>query len=125
MIQLTKESASAACDGLVSKTDKGSGPGKVRILDGKRSVLCEIVLSSRAFQPAIEGKAVAVGLPKSGLGTTYADSGKDAVHFEVTDSENNVVWSGDIPQDMSLSNTTIAKNQRISVERLSFTQRMK
>ena len=101
----------AACDGVVDLVDAGSGPGKLKIQNASSVVICEIILDAPAFGPSVLGVATAQGLPKNGYGTPAAGGGSAAAKYDVTDSNDNVIWSGTIPGNMTLDNVNIAQSQ--------------
>lgn len=121
-ITLGTPARNAACDGVVDLVDAGSGAGKLKIKDAGNNVLCTITLADPAFGGAAVGVATAAGLPKSGTGTSAAGVGTDATKYDVTDSDDNVIWSGTIPSNMTLDNDNIAENQTVTVTSWTHTQ---
>lgn len=112
----------AACDGVVDLVDGGAGAGKVRIRDAADNLLVEIVLADPAFGSASTGVATAAGLPKSGTGTAAAGAGTAPTKYDVTDSNDVVIWSGTIPSNMTLDSATIAVGQTVSLTTWTHTQ---
>lgn len=112
----------AACNGVVDLVDAGSGAGKLKIKDVSNNVLCIIALSDPAFGNAATGTATANGLPLSGVGSAAAGAGTDAAAYDVTDSDDNVIWSGTVPGNLALDNANIAEGQGVTVTSWSHSQ---
>lgn len=121
-ITLGNPARSAACNGVVDLVDAGSGAGKLKLKSAGDTVLCVITLGDPAFGNASNGVATASGLPKSGTGEAAAGSGTAATKYDVTDSDDNVIWSGTIPADMTLDNASIAENQTVTISSWTHTQ---
>lgn len=127
-ITLSAAARNAACDAVVDRVDLGSGPGKIRLKSAADVVLCEVVLAKPAFGNAgavNPGEAVAAGMPKTGAGLAAAGVGTLATKFDVTDSDNTVIWSGVVgvgAGEIQLDNNSIALNQVITVNSLKHTQ---
>lgn len=121
-ITLQTSARNAACDGVVDLVDGGAAAGKLKIKDVIDTVLCIITLADPAFGASATGTATAAGLPKSGTGTAAAGAGTAATKYDVTDSDDNVIWSGTIPGNMTLDNPIIAFGQTVSVTSWTHTQ---
>lgn len=121
-ITLSTAARNAACNGVVDLIDAGAGAGKLRIKDVSSNILCSITLADPAFGDAAAGVATASGLPKSGTGTAAAGTGTAATQFDVVDSDDNVVWSGTIPANLTLDNVSIAENQTVTITSWTHTQ---
>lgn len=121
-ITLSTAARNAACDAVVDLIDAGAGAGKLRIKDVSNNILCSITLADPAFGAAATGVATAAGLPKSGTGTAAAGTGTAATQFDVVDSDDNVVWTGTIPANLTLDNVSIAENQTVTITSWTHTQ---
>jgi hypothetical protein len=87
-------------------------------------VIAEIVLDKPAFGNASTGVATAAGT-LDGAGVTAASTGTDATTFDVTDSDNTVIWSGAVGNgsgELDLDNVNIADAQAITVSSFTHTQ---
>ncbi len=114
----------AACNAVVDLVDAGSGPGKIRIKSAGAVVIAEIVLDDPAFGNAAAGVATAAGT-LDGAGIVAAGAGTAAATFDVTDSDNNVIWSGAVGTgsgELNLDNVNIANGQIINVSSFTHTQ---
>ena len=112
----------AAVDGVTGLIDAGGGPGCLMIKSAADVVLCVIALDDPAFSPAEGGTATALGMPKSGIGTSEAGTGTQAAKYDVCDSEGRVVWRGTVPGNMVLDNASIAAKQVVVVSSWSHSQ---
>jgi len=104
--------------------DQGSGAGKIRIKSGGGTVIAEIVFDDPAFGNAASGVATANGT-LDGAGVAAAGAGTVATSFDVTDSDNNVIWSGAVGNgsgEIDLNNTTIADGQAVNLSSFTHTQ---
>ena len=121
----------------VDEVDAGSGPGKLKIYSGAQVVdpdagspsglLATLTLSDPAF-----GAAAIVGDNAEALANAITDetsaSAGTAASYEVTDSDDNVKWTGTVTAtggggDLELNSTTIGAGGTVSVS--SFTYRQK
>lgn len=108
-----------ACNGYVDTIDGGSGAGKLKIKDGS-TVLVTFTLEDPAFGNAGTpgaGQATAAGFPK----TQAASASGEADGYEVTDSDDNVLWSSATLGGLSLDNTNIASGQDVTINSWVFT----
>lgn len=115
----------AACDAVVDLVDGGAGAGKIRIKSVGGTVIAEVTLSDPAFGNAASGVATAAGLPLVGAGIAAAGSGTNASTFEVTDSNNQVIWSGAVgvgSGELQIDNLSIANGQAITINTFTHTQ---
>jgi hypothetical protein len=121
-LTLSTEARNAACNGTVDLCDQGAGAGKLKIKEGA-TVLCTITLGDPAFGNAATGVATAAGLPLSGTGAVAGNANA----FDVTDSADNVLWSGTVTAtggggDLTLDNVSIAVSQAVNVSSWTHTQ---
>lgn len=119
---LSTKARNAACDAVVDLCDEGAGAGKLKIKDGT-TLLCTITLADPAFGAASTGVATLAGTPRSGTGVAAGD----ADNFEVTDSDDEVMWTGSVTAtggggDLTLDNVNIAVDQTVNVTGLTHTQ---
>jgi hypothetical protein len=108
-----------ACNAYVDSIDAGSAGGKLKIKDGS-TLLVTITYETTAFGAAGTpgaGQATAASFPKTG---TAVASG-DADGYEITDSDDNVLWSSATLGGLSLDNTNIASGQDVTVNSHVFT----
>lgn len=119
-LTLSTKARNAACDAVVDLADEGAGAGKLKIKDSS-TLLCTITLSDPAFGAASTGVATAAGTPLSGVGVAAGD----ADNFDVTDSDDEVMWSGTVgvgTGDLQLDNVSIAVDQVVNVTAWTHTQ---
>ncbi len=122
---LSTAARDAACNAVVVLVDQGSGAGKIRLKSAGAVVIAEVAFDDPAFGSASAGVALALSVPLAGAGITAAGVGTVATTFDVTDSDNNVLWSGAVGNgsgELSLDNVTIADTQVISITSFSHTQ---
>lgn len=133
-IRLSNAAASAAADAVTALIDGGPAGGKIKIRTGAQPANADdastgTVLAVLTFaDPAFPGAAV------NGVDTSAAitqDSSADATgaagHFEVTDSNDAVVFRGTVTQtggggDMELVTTSITAGQPVQVTSFTYTQ---
>lgn len=121
---LSTAGRNAACNGTVDAVDAGSGNGKIRFKSAGAVVIAEIVLDKPAFGNAAAGVATAAGT-LDGAGIAAAGAGTAAATFDVTDSDNNVIWSGAVGTgsgEADLDNVNIADGQAITLDSFTHTQ---
>lgn len=118
---LSAAGRNGACNGTVDLVDAGAGAGKIRIKSAGGTVIAEVTMSDPAFGNAATGVATANGLPLSGAGVAAAGAGTDAASFDVTDSDNNVIWSG-ATAELGLDNVNIADGQTVTINTCTHTQ---
>lgn len=122
----------AAVDAVVDLIDAGSGAGKLNLLQDA-SVLATITLKDPAFLAAAAGAAALIGAdgataasPANALTGTGASSGT-ANAFNVTDSDDTVIFSGTVSEaggggEIVLSDTDIVAGQEVRITGLTYTQ---
>jgi hypothetical protein len=123
-ITLGTAARNAACNAVVDLVDAGSGAGKIRFKSAGATVIAEIVFDDPAFGNAATGVATAAGT-LNGAGVAAAGAGTVMTTFDVTDSDNTVVWSGTVGNgsgDIDVDNTTIADGQVITLSSFTHTQ---
>jgi hypothetical protein len=118
---LSTAGRNAACNGTVDAIDQGAGAGKIRIKSAGAVVIAEVTFGDPAFGNAATGVATANGLPLSGAGIAAAGAGTNAASFDVTDSDNNVIWSGGVAE-LGLDNVNIADGQTVTINTCTHTQ---
>jgi hypothetical protein len=121
-LTLSTAARNAACNGTVDLADQGAGAGKLKI-KATSTVLCTITLSDPAFGNAATGVATASGLPLSGTGSAAGSANA----FDVTDSDDNVLWSGTVTAtggggDLTLDNVSIGVGQTVNITSWTHTQ---
>lgn len=87
---LSTAARNAAANAVVDLVDAGAGSGKLILLDSSNVVLAKIVLSKPAFGDAVAGVASSLGDPHE-IGALAAGT---IDKCQVTDSDENVVYSG-------------------------------
>lgn len=97
-IALATAARNLCADAMVDLVDGGAGAGKAKVRDST-TVLLTFTLSDPAFGAAASGTAAANSLPKS---TTGAAAGT-ADNYQVTQSDDTLLWSGAIDS----GNTTL------------------
>lgn len=108
----------AIADAMADAVDGGAGAGKIRIYTASfAALLCDIDFDDPAFGAAVAGVATAANPPLVGTAT---GTGTAAVG-RITDSSNNVLWQFAIPADFTMSNTSVATDDEISVTALTYT----
>lgn|SRR5512138_1827740 len=106
----------AACNGYVDTIDGADTAGKLKIKDGS-TVLVTFTLEDPAFGDASSGTATAASFPK----TAAATASGEADSYEVTDGDDNVLWSSATLGGLSLDNTNIASGQDVTINSWAFT----
>lgn len=116
----------AACNAVVDMVDAGAGPGKIRIKSAGATVIAEVPFNDPAFGNAAAGVAsIAGATPLTGAGISAAGAGTAAATFDVTDSDDNVIWSGVVGNgagELDLDNVNIADGQVVKVASFTHTQ---
>ncbi len=111
-ITLGTAARNAACNAVVDLVDAGATAGKLKIKAGG-SILVTITLDDPAFGNAATGVATAAGtLDGTAAATGTADS------YDVTDSDDNVIWSGTVSTsgaDLNLDSVSITNGQAVLV----------
>lgn len=109
---------SATRDALANLVDDmcnaGAGAAKLKIR-ASTTVLATITLADPAHGAASSGTIALAGLPKS---DTSADNTGTADNFQVTDSDDNVIYAGSVGEgagDLSLDNTDINAGQTVTI----------
>lgn len=111
----------AATNAVVDLIDGGSGAGKLKIKDGA-TVLATLTFGDPAFGNAdANGTATANAITAD----SSADDTGDADGFDVTDSDDNVIFSGSVTAtggggDITLDNVSIAAGQTVSMTSLTY-----
>lgn len=119
---LSTNARNAACNATVALPNAGTGPGKIRLKSAGAVVIAEVALADPAFGAAANGVATAAGLPRVGAGIAAAGTGTVATTFDVTDSDNNVCWSGAVGAELTLDNANIANGQAVTINTFTHTQ---
>jgi len=110
----------AAVAAVVTLLDAGTGPGKLRLRAGT-TLIAEFTLEDPAFGVPSDGTATANGFPKTvnAVATGVVDN------FQFLDSDDNVIWSGDVEEGsgpVNLDNTDINAGQAIELAAPTHTQ---
>lgn len=124
----------AGCDAIVDKLEDGAGAGKVEIRDGAQpainaaltgTLLATFTMSDPAFGAAAASGAGAVAtaltMPKT---DASADATGTAGYGAVVDSNDVVLWTGDVATsgaDFNIDNTSITAGQEVQLTSWTFT----
>ncbi len=119
---ITKSNAAkqAATDAVVDLVDGGAGAGKLVIKDGS-TTLSTHTMSDPAFgDSATSGTATA-----SAIGDATASATGTADNFDITDSDDTVVFSGSVTAtsgggDLELDNTSITSGQTVAISSFTY-----
>lgn len=119
-VTISSAAASAACDAVVDLVDADASAGKLVILDDT-TTLVTITLADPAFGAASGGQATAAGLPKEGTAVATGTADK----FELKDGADTLIASGTVTAtsgggDLEISNTSIATDDVVSLQTLSW-----
>lgn len=136
--RLPNASQQAAADAVVDRADAGAAAGFLRIYSGAQpadadsapagTLLCQITLGDPAFGAAdATGTAAAADTPLAGTGTAGAGAGTAAQSFRVTDSDGTAVYDGAVTGtggggELELDNVSIAEDQAVTVNSLTYQQ---
>lgn len=123
---------SAMADAAMDRVDAGTGAGKIKIRTGSKPVdpngaSTGTVLAVLTFSdPATGAAAAGVDTASAITGDNAADATGTAGHFEVTDSDDNIVFRGDVSDnagsgDMKLVTTSIVAGQPVQISSFTFT----
>lgn len=134
-IRLADDVTIPACDAIVDQVDAGASFGKLKIYSGAQvadpdasspaGLLATILFQDPAFDPAAEVGANADAAAVTPLTDETNASAGTAASFEITDSDDNVKWTGTVTAtagggDIELSTTTIAAGGTVSITSLVF-----
>jgi hypothetical protein len=131
-IALEVAARNAAADAVMALVDAGAGAGKIKIRTGAKpasggastgTVLAVLTFSDPATGAAASGVDTASAITQD----ASADATGTAGHFEVTDSNDNVVFRGDVSAsggggDMQLVTTSIVAGQPVQITSFTYTQ---
>lgn len=131
-IALEVAARNAAADAVMALVDAGAGAGKLKIRTGAKpasggastgTVLASLTFSDPATGAAASGVDTASAITQD----SSADATGTAGHFEVTDSDDNVVFRGDVTAtggggDMQLVTTAIVAGQPVQITSFTYTQ---
>lgn len=131
-IALEVAARNAAADAVMALVDAGSGAGKIKIRTGARpasgaasagTVLAVLTFSDPATGAAASGVDTASAITQD----SSADATGTAEHFEVTDSDDNIVYRGSVTAtggggDMTLVTTSIVATQPVQITSFTYTQ---
>jgi hypothetical protein len=107
------------CNTAVDAIDV-SGIGKLKFLTSLDAILCTITLSATAFSAASGPTATLTGVPLSGT----VSSGGTIAKFRFTTGADVTIIEGSVGtsgQDINLSSVTVAVNDIIQIDALSYT----
>lgn len=112
----------AATDAITALVNGGSGAGKLVLLDGA-SVLKSFTLSDPAFAAADNDGVAALDVTPAISGA--ATGAGDCDGFQVTDSDDTVIFSGSVTAtgdggDLTLDNVSIAIGQVITITSFTY-----
>lgn len=112
----------AASDAVVDLVDAGAGAGKLVIKDGG-SVLISLTLNDPGFGAADNDGIATIDIDP--VITGLASGAGDADNFALTDSDDNVVFSGTVTAtglggDLTLDNVNIAVGQRVTITSFTY-----
>lgn len=112
----------AASDAVVDLVDAGAGAGKLVIKDGG-SVLISLTLNDPGFGAADNDGIATMDIDP--VITGLASGAGDADNFALTDSDDNVVFSGTVTAtglggDLTLDNVNIAVGQRVTITSFTY-----
>lgn len=129
---ITAAAANAVADAVVDLVDAGAAAGKLKIYDGTapadagtalsgNTLLAELAMSDPAFGAAANGVATANTITDD----SSADATGTATFFRVTDSNDVVIFQGEVGtsgSDLNLDSTSISAGVTVSVSSLTYTQ---
>lgn len=124
-ITLTTLGRNSTLSGLLDAVDGGASFGKFKLYSGGAggTLLATFTLQDPAFSSPSGGSASINGVPME----VNAVAPGTANAFEVTDSDDNVLWTGSVTTsggggDAIIDNTTIANGQTVRLNNYSHTQ---
>ena len=109
----------ALCNTAVDAIDV-SGVGKLKFLTSLDAILCTVTLSATSFSAASGPTATLSGVPLSGT----VSSGGTVSKFRFTTGADVTIIEGSVGtsgQDINLSSVTVAVNDIIQIDALSYT----
>jgi hypothetical protein len=109
----------AMCNVVVNRIDLGAAAGTLKFLTSLDVVLCTITCADPAFDSAFGGTANMLGLPKQSTGAVAGTVAK----FLFADSDGVTIFEGSVGtsgQDINLSSVTLATNDIIQIDALSY-----
>lgn len=112
----------AVADSIDALVNAGSTFGKLKILTSANAVLATVTLQKPAFGSASSGVITLAGTP---LSATAAGDGT-AAKFSVTDSDDNIIFTGSCglsgsSPDLTIDNTSIITGQTVTVTAHAYT----
>ena len=134
----TRLTSSAALDAIVGLVDAGAGAGKVRIYQngganpvdadaalGGATLLAELAMSDPAFGAASGSSGGSTTATANAItDDSAADASGTAHFFRVMDSDDNVVFQGEVGttgSDMNLNSTSISAGATVSITSMTVT----
>lgn len=119
-VTLSTAARNALLDAIAALVDGGAGAGKLKIYDTTPTLLAELTMSDPAFAAASGGVLTANAITDD----SAANATGTAATFDVTDSDDAVVYSGSVGTsgaDLNLNTTSISAGLAVSVTSLTIT----
>lgn len=102
---VTKSAAAkqAATDAVCALIDAGTGAGKLKLLSAADAVLAILTMDDPAMGAANSGGTATAGTITSSVGEAAAGLGTAATKFQVTDSDDTVIFSATVAQRQAIT----------------------